>query len=234
MCGTRRKTEIAITDAYADNGDYKAIFSGLSGDHDTELDEQLLFVSRWVDRDLGYKETGFNRDDAVIARIYYPPGFYSGDPEAENPWLGSRATRDLAVDPISTATGLVIRIDEDQDGVFTDETVLAATDYELRPLNADKGPEPRPWDTIRLTRWGTRSAWPNGSAVQVTARFGFPAVPPAIRQLTIQLLGIWRADSALATDQISQGFDSVIGASDIAQGLLEKVRRSYKKRWVVV
>jgi len=168
----------------------------------------------------------------VVTRLYYPSGYYSGNPEAENPWLGARASRDLVVDDVATTTGLLIRIDEDQDGLFTDETDLAVTDYELHPLNAGKGPEPQPWTMIRLTRWGTRSAWPNGCQVQVTAKFGWPAVPQAIAEATCQLTAILRLESPRATSQMSAGFDTILGASQEAQDIVEKLQKVYAKRWV--
>lgn len=220
---------MALGDAYCDNVTYKAIIGKTSGDDDTEIDSQLLFVSRWVERFLGYKETGFNIDTAVANRIFYPRGYYSGNPEAENPWLGTRATRDLEVDPIATTTGLVITVDTDRDGSFADETALAATDYELRPLNADKSPEPRPWLVVHLPTWSTLAGWYPGSPVQVTAKFGWPAVPQAIVQLTAQLVAIWRLETPRATSQISAGFDTVIGTSGPAQSILKDVARSYKR-----
>jgi hypothetical protein len=68
--------------------------------------------------------------------------------------------------------------------------------------------------------------------VQVTARFGWPAVPQAIVQATCQLVGILRLESPRATSQISEGLDSVLGASFEAQKIVENLQRVYARRWV--
>lgn len=215
-----------ITDAYADNVRYKAIVGKTSGDNDTEIDAQLLAVTRYLDRKLG---RFFNRDDAVVARVYYPEGYFGGNPEAENPWVGQRSSRMLEVDDISTTTGLLIKIDTNRDGLFTDETALASTDYELLPLNADKGPEPKPWNVIHLPVWSTKIGWMPGAPVQVTARFGWPAVPEAIVQATCQLTAILRLESPRATSQISAGLDTVLGASRQAQDIVNELSRVYAR-----
>jgi hypothetical protein len=220
---------LAITDAYATNATYKAVIGKSTGDDDSQIDAQCLAISRYIDRKLN---RFFTRDDAVTTRIYYPLGYYSGNPEAENPWIGIPRARDLDVDDISTSTGLVIKIDTDRDGDFSDETALLVTDYELHPLNADKGPEPKPWNQIHLPAWSTRQGWPTGSPIQVTARFGWPAVPQAIVQATCQLVAILRIEGPRATSQISAGFDTVLGASSEAQDIVKQLQAVYDRRLV--
>lgn len=223
---------MGVTDAYADFTRYKAVFPDKTSDSDnSEIDKQCTAVSRYLERKLG---RFFTQDNAVTSRIYYPRGYASGDPEAENPWVGLSRARDLEVDDISTTTGLVITVDTDRDGSFADETALAATDYELRPLNSDKGPEPRPWYVIHLPAWSTQSGWAPGCPVQVTAKFGWPAVPEAIVQATVQLVAILRIESPRATSQISAGFDTVLGASREAQAIVSELSRVYKRSWVFV
>lgn len=220
---------MAIADAYATSAQYKAIISMTSGDHDSEIDAQCLAVSRYLDRSLG---RFFTRDDSVVQRIYYPSGYYAGNPEAENPWLGVRGARDLETDDIASTTGLVIKIDTNRDGVFTDEAALATTDYELWPLNADKGPEPQPWNRIHLPAWSGKLAWPAGCPVQITAIFGWPAVPQAIVQATCQLVGIYRLESPRATSSMSAGFDTVLGTSKQAQDIVDRLQTVYSRRRV--
>lgn len=184
-------------------------------------------MSRYLDRKLN---RFFTRDDNVVSRIYYPTGYYAGNPEAENPWIGVRGSRELTVDDISTTTGLVVKIDESRDGSFVGDTALATTDYELRPMNADKGPEPKPWNIIALPAWSTKIAWAAGCPVQVTARFGWPTVPEAIAQSACQLVGIYRLDSPRATSQINAGFDAVLGTSRQAQDIVERLMAVYARR----
>ena len=83
---------------------------------------------------------------------------------ASTPWI-------LEVDDISTTTGLVIKTDEDDDGVF--ETTWAAGDYQLEPLNGKMGGQNWPYTRIRAIQ---SREWPQdyGQAViQVTARWGW-------------------------------------------------------------
>lgn len=220
---------MSVQDAYANDTKYKAIIGKSTGDNDTEINAQLLAVSRYIERRLG---RFFNRDDAVTSRLYYPSGYFSGNPEAENPWVGQPSSRTLEVDDISTTTGLVITIDSNRDGSFSGETALTAADYELLPLNADKGPEPKPWNIIHLPVWSTRIGWMPGAPVQVTARFGWPAVPEAIAQATCQLTAILRLESPRATNSISAGFDTVLGTSRQAQDIVNELSRVYERRKV--
>jgi hypothetical protein len=75
---------------------------------------------------------------------------------ASTPWV-------LEVDDISTTTGLIVKTDEDDDGVF--ETTWAAGDYQLEPLNGKMGGQDWPFDygqaVVQITaRWG----WANPDA----------------------------------------------------------------------
>jgi hypothetical protein len=219
----------AVTDPYATATTYRGIFGKSDTGDDAEILLQLTAVSRYVERKLG---RFFTQDAAVVPRIFYPMGYFSGNAEAENPWLGVRSSRDLYVDDIATSTGLLIKIDTNRDGVFTDETALAATDFELRPLNADKGPEPMPWTQIHLPVWSTRIGWIPGAPIEITAKWGWPAVPESIAQAVCQLTGILRIESPRATNQISAGLDTVLGASHEAQDIVENLMKVYAKRKV--
>jgi hypothetical protein len=82
---------------------------------------------------------------------------------------------------IGTTTGLVVKTDTGADGLFA--TTWAAADYQLLPVNAPYAfPEPEPWTAIQaigshLFLAGT-TLRPN--AVQITAKWGWPAVPEAV------------------------------------------------------
>jgi hypothetical protein len=83
---------------------------------------------------------------------------------------------------ISTATGLLVKTDEDGDGVF-ETTWTITTDFQLEPLNADL--EGSAWWEIVAV--GTRQfpVFPQRAGVQVTARFGWPAIPYGVNQAAI-------------------------------------------------
>lgn len=217
---------MAVTDAYAIATQYRNRLKKTDAADDSDILEDLKAVSRFID----FKcRRYFTKDDAVVARIYYPQGYFGGDPEAENPWLFTKGSRELRVDDIADRTGLVIKIDEDRDGSFADETALATTDYELWPLNADKGPEPKPWKRIALPAWSTRSGWPNSSPVEVTAKFGWPAIPNAIMNATIHLTGILRLESPRSTQRIPEGMDSAFAESSEAQDIIGELVKAYRR-----
>ena len=89
---------------------------------------------------------------------------------ASTPWM-------IEVDDISTATGLIIKTDEDADGTF--ETTWASTDYQLEPLNGKLGGQDWPYTRIRAIK-AREFPFDYGQAlVQVTARWGW-ANPDAI------------------------------------------------------
>jgi len=85
-------------------------------------------------------------------------------------------------DGIGTTSGLIIKTDLAGDGTF--ETTWAATDYELRPVTAAVAfPEAEPWTAIgaigTLT-FPTATATGRSDRIQITAKWGWPAVPDAV------------------------------------------------------
>lgn len=209
-----------ITDAYADNAKYKAVVGKTTGDNDSEIDAQLLACSRYMERRL---ERFFTKDASALTRLYIPREVGLGERERPQVLTG------LRIDDMAAAPTL-IRIDEGRDGTF--EKTLAATDYEIRPRNATRGPEPKPYTTIELLWSGAYTAWVPDSVVEVTAVWGWPAVPEAIAQGVCQIVGILRLESARATNMISQGFDSFIGASPAAQTIVDRLINVYGHRTV--
>lgn len=201
---------MAIGDAYADNVQYKAVVGKTSGDNDTEIDRTLLSVSRAIDRLLGRGATGFNKDTAVVVRRYPPSDSF---------------TNVLFVDDIASKAGMIVKVDDDQDGI-AEVTLVETTDFEVMPFNAPFGPEPRPYEYLSLpTPRVSRKSW--SVLTEVTAIYGWPAVPSAIVDATIQLAAIWRLESPRATSQISAGFDAVIGTSKQAQDIIYDLSRVY-------
>ncbi len=150
----------------------------------------------------------FNRDENAVARIYIP--------EDSGPTLW---VDDISITPTS------VRVDSDRDGQYS--TTLATTDYELLPLNADKGPEPRPYNRIRLTPWGDYSEFTEGIRVEVTARYGWLSVPDAIQRAAIQLTGILRLETPRATRRIAELGD-IMEASGDAMSIVRQLAEQYK------
>jgi hypothetical protein len=209
---------LAVGEAYATNVQYKAIVTKTSGDNDSEIDAQLLAMSRVLERDC-FGGRFFTKDAAPVARTYYP--------RVDN-------QRTLTVDDIASLTGLVVKVDDNRDGVAEVTLVnppAANSDFELEPRNAALGPEPQPWTQLYLPPRAKRSYW--WELIEVTAVFGWPAVPQAIVQATCQLVGILRLDSPRATQQISEGLGAVIGTSRVAQTIVDKLIDAYAKpAWI--
>ncbi len=107
----------------------------------------------------------FWRDLAPTVRVF----------RTDDPWRAWVAD-------ISTTTGLVVRTDEDGDGVF-ETTWTTSTDFQLEPLDADLDGWPW-WEVVAV---GERRfpVWPQRAGLQVTARFGWPAVPVEVNQAAV-------------------------------------------------
>ena len=208
----------AVTDAYATAAEYRELF--VEGSTDTSKDvlygDVLSGISRIVEQEVG---EFFTKDAAVLQRVFVPGCADSLEPL-------------LRVDNIASITGFEIKVDEDQDGSFADETAWATGDYQLRrdgDLNPDKGPEPKPWNEIWIPPWSTKArSWKPDYPVQVTLIFGWPAVPAAVKQATLQLAGIVLMDSDRATTRINE-LQQVLSTSHSAQSIIGRLQRAYAR-----
>lgn len=135
---------------------------------DVMIDRAIGAVSRGIDN---FTKTRFWKTAAGTSRV-----FDSCD--------GWQLDIDDAVAVTQVAT------DTDNDGVF--ETVWAATDFQLLPLNPAANPEPKPYTQIRAI--GTlRFPRPTSSTsrlglVQVTGTWGWPAIPEPVYQAALMLV----------------------------------------------
>ena len=159
---------------YASIDEAKAYLPGEQqrSSNDDNIAMSLATASRMIDR---YCGRVFYRDDSATARTYRP--LHSGA---------------VIVDDFWTTTGLVIKTDEDDDGTF--ETTWSASDYELWPANggAGLGLSGVPYYEIRAVD----DIWfPMGQqrrSVQVTAQWGWEAVPDAVTLACLNLTGTLR------------------------------------------
>lgn len=140
---------------------------GITGaTYDTQIDAAVNAASRSIDH---YCQRRFWLDGSVVARTFVPQ---------------RRLT--LCVDDIGDSTGLVLKTDASGDGTF--ETTWSASDYQLGPLNANVAyPEARPWTELRAVGtqtfpWLYNSWLTRRDRVQVTAKWGWPAVPDAVSE----------------------------------------------------
>jgi hypothetical protein len=211
---------MAISDAYASAAEYRTRTEKTDTGDDAVVLLDLKAVSRIIDRRLGLSRSGFNVDAGNVTRIFKP------DPLAADPTI-------LKIPPLSAAP-VSITIDTDQDGSFSDESALNITqltgDVMLMPTDTLDGPEAQPYTELHTTPWGAYSAgWPVGLWVQVVGRWGWPAVPEAIKMAAINLTAIARLETPRATSQISD-IGTVVGVSTAAQTIIDDLFRVYRSK----
>lgn len=153
------------------------------------LDNALLAASisaasRQID---GHCGRSFWQDTAVNAREFY----------AESPVCVNLLEQDEEpAREISTTTGLIVKIDDDGDGTF-ETTLTIGTDFILLPRNA--AADNRGFSEIRLVENYNFPRPSNGRpGVQVTAKFGWPAVPDDVtKACLIQAAQLFKAKDAV-------------------------------------
>lgn len=155
---------MAVTNGYCSLAELQQHF----GDAGSKLDEDLLSrainaTSRAINRHCGRR---FWQDAVAQAKVYRP-----------------RDTDVVWVDDISTTTGLIVATDEDGDGTY--ETTWASTDYQLEPLNASTESEAYAWWRISAIDRYTFPVHSLRTTLQVTARFGWSAVPDDVNEACI-------------------------------------------------
>lgn len=162
---------MAISNGYCTLNEIKARAGiGLAGTDtvdDTMLELAVEAASREIDQ---WCRRRFWLDGSTSARTYRVPGRRSLHPDDV-----------VYVHDFTPATAPTIVSDDDDDGTF-ETTWVSGTDYVLEPLNADEFESGAKW-MIRLV--GSRTLRPVSSGrpqLQVTAKWGWPAVPTAVKQ----------------------------------------------------
>lgn len=185
---------------------------GLNSDRDVQvLTSAAAAASRAVDQHCGRR---FWCDTGVSARTYAP----------------SRQTnRTLVVEDIAETTGLIVAYGTD--GV-TFGTTVAATDYQLDPANGI-GPDGNsgwPYERIELITGSFPCAyarWPQRRTVQVTAKWGWLAVPEPVREACAMVAAdlFHLKDNRFGVAGINDFGPIRVGENRIASGMLDPYRR---------
>lgn len=204
---------MALSDPYVTAEEYKAAKGKVAAGQDLAITMQLTGVARYIDAKLN-KPYGFGKDSVATPRILTPVdddrslldgrgriGGY-GSLDHRSLFDGRNLFADEEYE-IASAVGLEIRVDLNRVGNFVGLTPFSATDYQLKPLNAALRPEPRPYTNIYIPWWSTAYRWSSLAPVQVTAIWGWPAVPKAIQMVNIELTAIWREESSRATNRFT-------------------------------
>jgi len=142
-----------LTDRLVTENDLKEILGIATAD--TTDDNRLTVAADAATQQVqAYCGRHFVQQAAVSSRVYV----------ASTPWT-------IEFDDVSTAAGLVIKTDEDADGVF--ETTWASTDFQLEPLNGKMGGQNWPFTRARAIK-AREFPFDYGQAlVEVTARWGW-------------------------------------------------------------
>ena len=168
---------MTLSNAYATTDEFRA-YCRIDSAADNTLHEGVVAAaSRMVDRYTGRR---FWQDGTVVAREYH----------ADSPSC-------VQVDDISTTTGLIVKSDINADGTFA-QTLTITTNFLAYPLNAADDVPARPFTEIRIVdSLGTGFAVGPRPGVQVTAKFGWAAVPDEVKLATIlQAQMLWNAKDA--------------------------------------
>lgn len=161
---------MAITNGYCTLAEIKAFVNIVDSNDNDELEDAVNSASRQIDAYCGRK---FYADGATSAKVY----------RTRNPYM-------VVVDDISTSTGLVLKYDDSDDGTY--ETTVASTDFILLPLNGEAfGIDGLGFTSIELLTDGPHE-FPtthtnNRPRIEVTANWGFAAVPEPVRQACLML-----------------------------------------------
>ncbi|MFE6846565.1 phage head-tail connector protein [Streptomyces sp. NPDC057686] len=167
---------MALGDNYATLAELKTRLGIDDTNDDTTLTQALAAASRSIEKSCRRQ---FNKAGALTARFFVPvTGFY------------------VAVNDIWTMAGLIVKTDEDDDGVF-ETTWTIVTDYELRPLDGVRDGVPG-WPYWQIIAVGVRDfPFSRRATVQVTADWGWNAVPAPVKEACLILAEeIWKVKDA--------------------------------------
>lgn len=176
---------MAITNGYATLAEVKAVLRLTDGTDDALLEQTIEGASRRID---GYCNRFFYQTPSTAIRLY------------------ARFSYRLTVQDLSSGV-ITLQTDDDGDGTY-ETTWTLNTDYILEPTNASLTSQP--YTLIRAT--GGKSfplfSEPELPGVEVTAVWGWPAVPDDIREacVLLSIRGFARYNSALG----------VVGFGDMA------------------
>ena len=155
---------MGLGDSYSTTTELKTYLRITDATDDTLLTDCLATASRAIDHHCSRQ---FNKATSATARMFHPT---------------DRCT--ARVDDFWTTASLAIATDGNGDGTY--ETTLTTADYSLEPLNGVvNGELGWPYYRIRAVNiWFPSTVRPS---IQVTAQWGWAAVPAPVKQACIYL-----------------------------------------------
>ena len=201
---------MAITSGYLTLAAFKASGSwGAKTDHDSDIERAVEAASRSIDRFCGRR---FWLDGTASAR------YVTARPEE---------TLNLPVPDIGSTTGLTVKTDDDWDGVYentwTKDLRSGSYGFMLEPANAAADALPF---TLLHAVVSSFPTVPQG--VEVTAKWGWPAVPIDVAEACLILAGrlVKRKDApfgVVGTPEV--GVQTLPRVDPDVRGLLNPYRR---------
>lgn len=150
---------MALGDDYVTASELKAELGITDTVDDTQLELAIDAASSWIN---AYCERDFNQASAATARVFQPL----------SPFV-------CYVDDIASTTNLAVKTDVSSLGTYTE--TWSTTDYELRPVNAIVNGQAHAYTSI-LSVQSRTFPYARRSPVQVTAIWGWPAVPKQVKK----------------------------------------------------
>lgn len=203
---------MTVTNGYCTLAQLKAeVLPATSSTFDSQLEASINAASRQIDGWCGWR---FWQDSTVVDRQFRADdSCYVCIPEG-----------------ISTTTGLVVKTDEDGDGTF-ETTLTISTDFILEPLNAaDMVPVWPYTEILAVGNFYFPQLWNGRPGVQVSAKFGWPAVPDDVtKACLIQAAQLFKAkDTAFDVADFGQEGPIRVGQplNKLARGLLAPYRKA--------
>ena len=166
---------MTITNGYCTLDQLKAVLRVNDTVDDLLFETRIGEASRVID---DYCNRRFYADSTASARVFV-----------------AHESTTVMVDDIATTAGLIVKTDSAGDGTYA--TTLTAADYQVEPLNAvSRGV---PIMVLRATASGYFPITMAPAGVQVTAKWGWPAIPEPVQSACIILAGrlVKRGDSLL-------------------------------------
>lgn len=196
---------MALYPDYATVQDYKDWVYVADTDDDTEIGVALTVASRaidqYCDRQFGVLAEAAVRYQTADTTCYLKLS------------LDLQSTNDLAV-----------KVDSDRDGIY-ETTLTLGTHVRLLPLNAPS--DGRPWTALEVIN-GSGHWFPcHDGAVEITAEWGWTAVPAAVKQACLLQADIYmkRRNQGLGQDYSS--------ASKFLDRDVQGILRNYRRWWGV-
>lgn len=161
---------MSITNGYLTLQEVLADLGISDAEDDSRVERVVEAASRQVDQHCGQR---FWQDDSATTRYFTPDS-------SQKLWL-SQASGDINAATLTSVTS--VTVDTNGDGTY-DETWTEGTHFFLAPRDA--AVSNRPYDRLQVLRSTSTRRWPAGrvDAVKIEGVFGWPAVPPEVKEAT--------------------------------------------------